>query len=157
MAQIEAAGDRRLPVVLVACGPDWRPGAILQAKQQVRANFTDPSPVFSRVQFIGDHKTGQTCGFVSPGGRRRRQPHHVRFIKFDIDRSAGPYIEGELAKKAMTEDAFERAWQNDCPEGRGIVTEGRRLYWACIPRCIAPPPPLRGPPPHANGEESVCR
>jgi hypothetical protein len=92
---------------------DWRSQTIERAETQMRAAVSDPTAQFWRVQVTGDDQSGQTCGFITkknspdgPGGTER-------FIVY-IDQSAGPYIEGTLGKQVMSEEAFSRAWENDC-------------------------------------------
>ena len=79
----------------------------------MRGEVNDQAAQFWRVQVTGDDKTGQTCGFVTkrngsgvPGGTEQ-------FIVY-IDQTAGPFVEGNLGKQAMSEEAFSNAWQNDC-------------------------------------------
>jgi len=106
--------------VLSACGPagDWRADAIADAEQQIRVTVSDPSAKFSDVQVTGNNSTGQTCGRVSAklntGGNQEG-----RFIVY-IDGSVSPYVENGMGGHAMSHEAFEFAWQNDC------VKEGYR-------------------------------
>ena len=66
-----------------------------------------------RVQFTGDSKTGQTCGFVSARFGRDGLDHLARFIVY-IDNTAGPFVDGGLGRQVLSMQDFERAWQGDC-------------------------------------------
>jgi len=93
---------------LAGCAPgDWRAEATAQAEAKVRAEISDPSAQFSRVQVTGDDRTGQTCGFVAAAGQA------VRFIVY-IDGTAGPYVEAGAGQHPIAQDDFNRAWQSDC-------------------------------------------
>jgi hypothetical protein len=98
-------------------GGDWRSQTIERAETQMRAAVTDPTAQFWRVQVTGDDQSGQTCGFITKKNSTDGPGGTERFIVY-IDQSAGPYIEGALGKQTMSEEAFSRAWENDC------ITEG---------------------------------
>lgn len=96
-------------LALAACqAPDWRAQAIATAEAKVKSEMGDRSAQFMNVQFIGDQRSGQTCGVVQAVSRPAE-----RFIVY-IDGTAGPYIEGGEGPEHLTSEAFYAAWQNDC-------------------------------------------
>ncbi len=99
---------------LAACSRgDWKPQAIANAEEKIWTEVNDPSAQFLGIQVTGNSSTGQTCGAVKvklPDGSWDRSK---RFIVY-IDGTAGPYIELETGTHALSQDAFNQAWQNDC-------------------------------------------
>ncbi len=95
-------------LALSACQPpDWRAQAIAAAEAKVKAEVGDPAAQFLNVQFIGDQKTGQTCGAIQAASRPME-----RFIVY-IDGTAGPYVEG-ADPEHLSSETFYAAWENDC-------------------------------------------
>jgi hypothetical protein len=97
---------------LAGCNPgDWRQDAVEKAEAKMRTELSDPSAIFSRVEVTGNSRTGQTCGYVEaeagPSVNERG-----RFIVY-ID-GAGPFVEHDMGRKAMSQDRFDFAWQYDC-------------------------------------------
>jgi hypothetical protein len=101
-------------VVLAGCDSDWRGRAIGQAEDLVRDQLKDPALTFSRVQFTGDSRSGQTCGYAlvrPPGGGEVP----TRFIAF-IDGAGGqnPFIDSPSAPYPANKDDFAPNWRTQC-------------------------------------------
>lgn len=86
---------------------DWRQAGIKGAEQRMRATLGDPGAKFSEEQLTGDQRTGQTCGrVVTSAGASGR------FIVY-ID-TPEPYLESGLGERAVSQEDFDQAWENDC-------------------------------------------
>jgi hypothetical protein len=105
-------------VALAGCNAgDWRKDAIDAAEAKMRTELGDPSAAFSRLQVTGNSSTGQTCGYVE--ARSGPSANETgRFIVY-ID-GAGPFVENDMGRKAMTQDRFDFAWKYD------FIKEGYR-------------------------------
>jgi hypothetical protein len=90
----------------VAGGGDWKSQQTAIAEQKVRDTIADPAAPFPHTDVVGDDKTGQVCGLVSPHGGAP-----VRFV-FYIDQTAGPYV--DESGNVGVQQQFEAAWQADC-------------------------------------------
>jgi len=110
---------RRTVIILLVgaaagCHSDWRAQAVRDAEQLVRQQMKDPSLQFSRVQYTGDDRTGQTCGYFA---RKTADGGEVdsRFIVF-IDGGGGqnPYIEDPSAPYPENKDDFAFNWRSEC-------------------------------------------
>lgn len=99
-----------------ACHADWRAQAVSEAEQLVREQVKDPSIQFSRVQFTGDNRSGQTCGYFE---RKDSYAGEVdtRFIVF-IDGGGGqnPFIDDPSARYPTNKDDFALNWRTQCVE-----------------------------------------
>lgn len=100
--------------VLSGCGNDWREKAMHDAQIIVQQQLKAETLTFSRVQFVGDNSTGQTCGYVErpdPDGGVRRS----RFIVF-IDGAGGknPYLSDVSAPYPANKADFAINWQTQC-------------------------------------------
>jgi hypothetical protein len=99
---------------LAACNSDWRAQAISNAEAMIRAQVNDPSLLFSRVQFTGDDRSGQTCGYftrrTADGGEA-----NTRFIVF-IDGGGGqnPFVDDPSAPYPVNKDDFQLNWRTQC-------------------------------------------
>ena len=99
-----------------ACASDWRANAIADAEALVRKQMDEPSLQFARVQFTGDDRSGQTCGYLQRpnalGGT-----DGIRFISF-IDGGGGqnPFIDEPSAPYPKIKSAFELNWRTQCVE-----------------------------------------
>lgn len=106
-----------IPLFVVAgCHADWRRRAVDDAEALMRQQVKNPSLKFLRVQFTGDDRTGQTCGYfvtsAADGGEVSR-----RFIVF-IDGGGGqnPFIDDLSAPYPTNKDDFELNWRTQCVE-----------------------------------------
>jgi hypothetical protein len=101
-------------VALAGCQVDWRAQAINNAKRLVREEVRNPSMEFTRVQFTGDNRSGQTCGYyltrTADGGQVT-----TRFIVF-IDGGGGqnPFIDNLSARYPLNKDDFALNWRTQC-------------------------------------------
>jgi len=100
--------------MLAACSGDWRQAAVNDAEALVRDQVKDPSLQFSRVQFTGDDRSGQTCGYytirTADGGEAS-----IRFISFiDGNRGENPFIDLPSAPYPTNKDDFDLAWRSEC-------------------------------------------
>jgi hypothetical protein len=111
---------RWLPVTLAALaschgtsGPAETP-AVKQAEALIRQQQSSPSIGFQHVQFTGDAKAGQTCGyFTRPNAIGGTDA--VRFIVFaDAAKGQNPYIDDPDATFPLDKTEFEPAWQKRC-------------------------------------------
>jgi len=95
---------------------DWQTQAINNAKELVREQLKGPTVQFSRVQFTGDSRSGQTCGYLE---RKTADGGAVdtRFIVF-IDGGGGqnPFIDDPSAPYPINKDDFALNWQTQCVE-----------------------------------------
>jgi hypothetical protein len=95
---------------------DWQAQAVKDAEDLVRQQMNDPSAQFYRVQFTGDNRSGQTCGYfqakTAEGGAV-----DTRFIVF-IDGGGGqnPFIDDPSAPYPTNKDDFELNWRTQCVE-----------------------------------------
>lgn len=97
--------------LLVSCSASgWKAVAAADGERQVREDLGDAAATFSNVQVVGDSTTGQVCGFVSEGNVSETP---ARFV-FYIDRTAGPWIEGQRGRDKVSDARFDFAWQQDC-------------------------------------------
>ena len=111
---------RRLlvPALIVsnACNSDWRAQAMSGAEAMIRGQFNNPSLQFSRVQFTGDDRSGQTCGYFT---RRTADGGEVstRFIVF-VDGGGGqnPFVDDPSAPYPVNKDDFQLNWRTQCVE-----------------------------------------
>lgn len=111
---------KRLVMILLlgaaGCHADWRAQAVNDAEQLVREQVKDPSLQFSRVQFTGDNRSGQTCGYFE---RKDYYAGEVdtRFIVF-IDGGGGqnPFIDDPSAPYPVNKDDFALNWHTQCVE-----------------------------------------
>ncbi|HEY1605453.1 MAG TPA: hypothetical protein VGF77_07615 [Allosphingosinicella sp.] len=109
---------RRLTILAIlgvaGCNSNWRTEAINNAEAIVRTEIHDPTIKFSRVEFMGDSQTGQTCGYfttqVWDGGLITK-----RFIVF-IDGGGGqnPFIDDPSARFPINKSDFALNWQDQC-------------------------------------------
>ncbi len=80
----------------------------------MRTEVHDPTIKFYRLQFMGDNRTGQTCGYfstqASDGGIITK-----RFMSF-IDGNGGenPFIDDMSARFPKNKGIFELNWQDQC-------------------------------------------
>lgn len=101
-------------LALGACHWGWKDHAIQSAEDMVRQQVGDPSLKFSRVEFTGDDRTGQTCGYFTTqaddGGEVA-----TRFIVF-IDGAGGqnPFVDDPSAPYPANKDDFELNWRTQC-------------------------------------------
>ena len=99
---------------LAACGNDWRTQATVDAEDLVKKQIPDPSLRFSKVQFTGNRKSGQTCGhyeIVTADGS------HIdnRFIVFiDGGRGQNPYTDDPSTPYPWDKDDFDLNWSTQC-------------------------------------------
>ena len=101
-------------ITLGACQADWRTQEVKDAEALMRDQLKDPSVEFSRVQFTGDDRTGQTCGYYvihTPDGGEVS----TRFIVF-VDGAGGqnPYIDDPSAPYPTNKDDFALNWRTQC-------------------------------------------
>lgn len=93
---------------------DWRAKAIDDAEALVRRQINDPTLRFAHVQYTGDGRTGQTCGYFqrpnAVGGT-----DGIRFIS-SIDGGGGqnPYIDELSAPYPKYKGDFELNWRTQC-------------------------------------------
>jgi hypothetical protein len=81
------------------------------AEAMIRAQINNPSLQFSRVQFTGDDRSGQTCGYFT---RRTADGEEVstRFIVF-IDGGGGqnPFVDDSSRALSGEQDDFQLNWR----------------------------------------------
>ena len=99
---------------LAGCQGDWRARAMADAESLVRDQVGDPSLQFAHVQYTGDDRTGQTCGYYvrqTPDGGQSS----TRFIVY-IDGGGGqnPYIDDPSAPYPTNKDEFDFDWSSQC-------------------------------------------
>jgi hypothetical protein len=101
-------------IFLTGCWADWRTQAVNDAEELVRQNLKDPNLHFSRVQFVGDNQSGQSCGYfnrkTADGGETG-----TRFITF-IDGGGGqnPFIDDPAALYPTNKEDFALNWRTQC-------------------------------------------
>jgi len=99
---------------VTGCQAHWRADAVKDAEALVRKQVNNPSLQFSRVQFTGDNRSGQTCGYFverTPDGGEVSK----RFIVF-IDGGGGqnPFIDDPSAPFPTNKDDFTLNWRTQC-------------------------------------------
>lgn len=103
-----------MAALLASCGkPDWRVQAEEEGKQAIRTTLNAGNLRFFDVRVVGDARTGQICGKVQARGLAARSGLPARFVVY-IDGSAGPWIENQYGRHKISDERFDRAWQNDC-------------------------------------------
>jgi hypothetical protein len=114
------SGMRRLIFLALigatGCHGDWRAQAMNDAEAMVRAQIANPTLRFTRVQFTGDDRTGQTCGYFT---RQAADGGEVatRFIVY-IDGGDGqnPFIDDPATPFPINKGDFELNWRTQCVE-----------------------------------------
>jgi len=99
---------------LAACHGQTGPTVTDQAEALVRQYAKDPAVQFKRVQFTGDDRSGQTCGyFTRPNALGGTDA--VRFIVF-IDGNGGqnPFIDEASAPYPRDKSLFAFGWREQC-------------------------------------------
>ena len=102
---------------LSSCGSptptvDWRAAATQAATDAIGSDLGNIDPKYFDVRFVGDDKSGQTCGKVmGKGVSVMGLP--ARFIVY-IDKTAGPYVEGQRGLHTVDDERFDYLWQMDC-------------------------------------------
>ena len=101
-------------VLATGCHSDWRARAINDAEALVRSKVGDPALQFRHVQFTGDERSGQTCGYFvmnsADGGEET-----TRFIVW-VDGGGGqtPWIDDSSAPYPTDKSDFGLNWQSQC-------------------------------------------
>jgi hypothetical protein len=99
---------------LAACNQNWRDKAMTDAEALIRDELKSAPVTFTRVQFTGDDRSGQTCGYyetpTSDGGTES-----TRFIVFvDGAGRQNPFIDDPSAPYPKNKDDFALNWRTQC-------------------------------------------